>query len=179
MSRNTFGFAVRAMIFFLFSQAAPVAILLSALFSERYSLGARWVFSFSRCCYRIRVLSSHLFGGSWAPGLSRSHLDSAAELGCSDQNFLGHRTHGFLAIAQWFVHLASHPQPMEQYRQLSRDSRYRSLLRIFFLLVPQAFVPISANHLASGRTISRGRHRDTFSESRKREIRTSGSTSGV
>jgi hypothetical protein len=46
MSRHTFGFAVRAMIFFLFSQAAPVAILLSALFSERYSLGARWVSSF-------------------------------------------------------------------------------------------------------------------------------------
>jgi|SRR5580700_7296508 hypothetical protein len=66
MSRHTFGFAVRAMIFFLFSQAAPVAILLSALFSERYSLGARWVFSFSRCCYLISVLSSHLFGGSWA-----------------------------------------------------------------------------------------------------------------
>jgi hypothetical protein len=103
MSRHTFGFAVRAMIFFLFSQAAPVAILLSALFSERYSLGARWVFSFSRCCYLISVLSSHLFGGSWAPGLSRSHLDSAAELGCSDQNFLGHRTHRSLAIAQWFV----------------------------------------------------------------------------
>jgi hypothetical protein len=79
-SRHTFEFAVRAMIFFLFSQAAPVAILLSALFSELYSLGARWVFSFSRCCYRIGVLSSHLFGGSWAPGLNRSHLDSAAEL---------------------------------------------------------------------------------------------------
>ena len=46
MSRHTFGFAVGAMIFFLFSQAAPVAILLSALFSERYSLGARWVSSF-------------------------------------------------------------------------------------------------------------------------------------
>jgi hypothetical protein len=30
MSRHTFGFAVRALIFFLFSQAAPVAILLSA-----------------------------------------------------------------------------------------------------------------------------------------------------
>jgi hypothetical protein len=43
MSRHTFGFAVRAMIFFLLSQAASVAILLSALFSERYSLGARWV----------------------------------------------------------------------------------------------------------------------------------------
>jgi hypothetical protein len=103
MSRHTFGSPVRAMIFFLFSQAAPVAILLSALFSERYSLGARWVFSFSRCCYLISVLSSHLFGGSWAPGLSRSHLDSAAELGCSDQNFLGHRTHRFLAIAQWSI----------------------------------------------------------------------------
>ena len=34
------------MIFFLFSQAASVAILLSALFGERYSLGARWVYSF-------------------------------------------------------------------------------------------------------------------------------------
>ncbi len=31
---------------FPFSQAAPVAILPSALFCERYSLGARWVFSF-------------------------------------------------------------------------------------------------------------------------------------
>jgi hypothetical protein len=46
MSRHALGFAVRAMIFFPFSQAASVAILLSALFGERYSLGARWVFSF-------------------------------------------------------------------------------------------------------------------------------------
>jgi hypothetical protein len=46
MSRHTFGYAVRAMIFFPFSQAASVAILLSALFGERWSLGARWVFSF-------------------------------------------------------------------------------------------------------------------------------------
>jgi hypothetical protein len=46
MSRHTFGFAVRAIIFFPFSQAASVAILLSALFGERCSLGARWVFSF-------------------------------------------------------------------------------------------------------------------------------------
>jgi hypothetical protein len=29
-----------------FNQATPVAILPSALFGERYSLGARWVFSF-------------------------------------------------------------------------------------------------------------------------------------
>ena len=69
---------------FPFSQAAPVAILPFALFCERYSLGARWVFSFSRCCYLIIDLSSHFFGESWAPGLSRSHLDSAVELSCSD-----------------------------------------------------------------------------------------------
>jgi hypothetical protein len=35
-----------SMSLFLFSQAASVAILPSALFCERYSLGARWVFSF-------------------------------------------------------------------------------------------------------------------------------------
>jgi hypothetical protein len=43
---------------------------------------------FSRCCYLIIDLSSHLFGGSWAPGVSRSHLDSAVELGCPDRNSL-------------------------------------------------------------------------------------------
>src|SRR5271155_1430388 len=117
MSRHTFGFAVGAMIFFLFSQAAPVAILLSALFNERYSLG-----------------------GSWAPGVSRSHLDSAAELGCSDQNFLGHGTHRCLAIAQWFVYLAAHPQPMEQYRQLARHGHYCSFLGIF----PSSFPKLSS-----------------------------------
>src|SRR5580658_4146849 len=37
---------------------------------------------FSRCCYLRIDLSSHLFGESWAPGLSRSHLNSAVELGC-------------------------------------------------------------------------------------------------
>jgi hypothetical protein len=29
---------------------------------------------------------------------------------------LGHGAHRFLAIAQWFVHLSTHPQPMQQYR---------------------------------------------------------------
>jgi hypothetical protein len=41
---------------------------------------------FSRCCYLISVLCSHLSGGSWAPGVSRSHLDSAVGLGCPDRN---------------------------------------------------------------------------------------------
>jgi len=34
---------------------------------ERYSLGARWVFSFSRCCYLIIDLSSYLFGWELGP----------------------------------------------------------------------------------------------------------------
>ena len=116
---------------FPFSQAAPVAILPSALFCERYSLGASWVFSFQWCCYLIIDLCSHRFCGSWAPGLSRSHLDSAVELGCPDRNSLGHFPHRFLAIAQWFVHLSAYPQPMQQYRQLSSHCHDGSLLGIF------------------------------------------------
>jgi len=46
MSRHTFTFLVLSVSLFPFSQAAPVAILPFALFGERYSLGARWVFSF-------------------------------------------------------------------------------------------------------------------------------------
>jgi hypothetical protein len=45
MSRHTSAFLL-SVILFLFNQAASVAILPSALFGERYSLGAWWVFSF-------------------------------------------------------------------------------------------------------------------------------------
>src|SRR6202040_933116 len=44
---------------------------------------------FSRCCYLRIDLCSHRFGESWAPGLTRSHLDSAVELGCPDRNSIG------------------------------------------------------------------------------------------
>ena len=86
---------------------------------------------FSRCCYLIIDLFSHRFGESRAPGLSRSHLDSAVELGCRDRNSLGHFPHRFLAIAQWFVHLSAYPQPMQQDRQLSSHGHDGSLLGIF------------------------------------------------
>src|ERR1700680_5041561 len=86
---------------------------------------------FHRCCYLISVLSSHCFCGSWAPGLSRSHLDSAVELSCADRNSLGHGAHRFLAIAQWFVYLSAYPQPMQQHRQLSSHCHDGSLLGIF------------------------------------------------
>jgi hypothetical protein len=69
--------------FLRLSRAAFVAILPSALFVERLSLGASWVFSFQWCCYLIIDLCSRRSCGSWAPGLSRSHLDSAVDLGSS------------------------------------------------------------------------------------------------
>src|SRR3984957_16376092 len=127
MSRHTFSFFFQSVPSQLSRPCRhpPIRTL-----CERYSLGARWVFSFSRCCYLIIDLSSRLFGESRAPGLSRSHLDSAVELGCPDRNSLCHCAHGFLAIAQWFVHLSAHPQPMQQYCQLPSHGHYGSLLGI-------------------------------------------------
>src|ERR1700722_18865397 len=116
---------------FLLSQAAPVAILPFALFVSDIRSVQGGCSRFRRCCYLICVLSSHCFCESWAPGVSRSHLDSAVELSCADRNSLGHRAHRFLAIAQWFVHLSAHPQPMQQYRQLSSHGNHCSFLGIF------------------------------------------------
>jgi hypothetical protein len=74
--------------FFLrLSRAASVAILPSALFVERLSLGARWVFSFQWCCYLIIDLGSHRFNGSWA----RTWVQSP-ELGGSARLFRSHST---------------------------------------------------------------------------------------
>jgi hypothetical protein len=117
---------------FLFSQAASVAILPSALFVSDLRSVPVGCSRLSRCCYLRIDLGSHRFGESWAPGLSRSHLDSAVELGCPDRNSsLGHFPHRFLAIAQWFVHFSAYPQPMQQYRQLSSHGHDGSLLGIF------------------------------------------------
>src|ERR1700721_3542986 len=70
---------------FLLSQAAPVAILPSALFVSDIRSVLGGCSRFSRCCYLISVLCSHLCGGGWAPGLGRSHLDSVGEVGCPDR----------------------------------------------------------------------------------------------
>src|ERR1700721_4501489 len=64
---------------FLLSQAAPVAILPSALFVSDIRSVLGGCSRFSRCCYLISVLCSHLCGGGWAPGGRRSHLDPAGE----------------------------------------------------------------------------------------------------
>src|SRR5271155_3797424 len=130
MSRHTLTFFFPRSQF-PFGQAAPVAILPSALFVSDIRSVQGGCSRFSRCCYLIIDLSSHRFGESRAPGLSRSHLDSAVELSCSDRNSLGHGAHRLLVIAQWFVHLSAYPQPMEQYRQLSSYRDHRSFLGIF------------------------------------------------
>jgi hypothetical protein len=50
-----------------------------------------------------------------------------ASLFCEEFFSLGHGAHRFVTVAQWFVHLSTHPQPMQQYRQLSRHRNNRSL----------------------------------------------------
>ena len=62
MSRHTSAFLL-SVILFLFNQAASVAILPSALFGERYRSVPGGCSRFSRCCYLISDLSSHLSVG--------------------------------------------------------------------------------------------------------------------
>src|SRR5580692_2997597 len=85
MSRHTLTF------FFLrissySAKPPPVAILPSALLVSDIRSVLGGCSRFSRCCYLISVLCSHLCGESWAPGVRRSHLDSAVGLGCPDRN---------------------------------------------------------------------------------------------
>jgi hypothetical protein len=128
-----------------FSQAASVAILPSALFVSDIRSVPGGCSRFSRCCYLISVLSSHLFGGSRVPGLSRSHLDSAVELGCPDCNSRPRRAtlSGYCATVRTLLRSpttdAAVPPTFEP-RQLPLVSWH------FFLLAPQASVPISADH---------------------------------
>jgi hypothetical protein len=62
------------------SRAASVAILPSALFLSDFRSVQVGRPHFSRCCYLIIDLGSYLSTGA-GPGLSRSHLNSAVELG--------------------------------------------------------------------------------------------------
>jgi hypothetical protein len=110
MSQESFFFPSCG--FLTFEPGRPVAILPSALLVERFSLGAWWAFLIQQVLLPDKRPLFRRFCGSWAPGVRRSHLDSAVELSCADRNSLGHGAHRFLAIAQWFVHLSAYPQPM-------------------------------------------------------------------
>src|SRR5579859_3601545 len=131
---------------FPFSQAASVAILPSALLLSDIRSVLGGCSRFSRCCYLIIVLSSHRFRGSRAPGSSRSHLDSAVELGCFGSKLARPRRallSGYCAVARTPLRspttdgavpltFAPPPPPLVSWH--------------FFLLAPQASVPISADH---------------------------------
>ncbi len=43
-------------------------------------------------------------------------VDPQPPLFCGELFTLGHGAHRFVAIAQWFVHLSTYPQPMQQHR---------------------------------------------------------------
>jgi len=65
------------------SQAASVATLPSALFGERLSLGASWVYSIQQVLLPENRPRFPLSKGNWSR-TCRSHLISAVELGCLD-----------------------------------------------------------------------------------------------
>src|SRR6266478_7087738 len=101
---------------------------------------------FSRCCYLIIVLSSHRCCGSRAPGLSRSHLDSAVELSCPDRNSLRPlpaSLSGYCVVVRTPLRSPTTDvaiPPTFELLPLRLASWH------FFLLAPQASVPISADH---------------------------------
>jgi len=63
------------------------------------------------------------------PGLSRTHLNSAVELGSFDPT-LRHCAHHFMVVPQWFINFSAHPQLMEQYSQFSSHGNDGSFLGI-------------------------------------------------
>jgi hypothetical protein len=120
---------------------------------ERYSLGARWAFSFGRCCCLVIDLSSYIFGLESVPGVDRSHLDSAGELSCLDRNSLAARPPraSLFGVAQWFVHLSAYPHAGISTTDAAAPPTFEPrqpplVFWHFSLLAPQASVPICADH---------------------------------
>jgi hypothetical protein len=77
--------------FFLLSVSCPHiqpgrAFPRSALFVERCSLGASWAYSFQQVLLLDNRPRLPFHSRGVGPGLSRSHLNSAVELGCLDRN---------------------------------------------------------------------------------------------
>jgi hypothetical protein len=85
------GFSCPSCDFLPFSQAASVATLPSALLVERFSPGASWVFSFQQVLPSGKRPRLPFIREVLGPGPSRSHLNSAIELGCSVQTPLRRR----------------------------------------------------------------------------------------
>ena len=111
------------------SRSASAAILPSALFCERFSLGASWAFSFQQVLLPDNRSQFPYLRTEVGPDLARSHLNSAVPL--SDSNpALRHRAYDGAVVAQWFVDLTVHPQLVKQDRQLPSYGNDRSFLGI-------------------------------------------------
>jgi hypothetical protein len=104
---------------FLFPAEWPaVATLPSALFNERFSLGANWVFSFQPVlppvCRPFLYLSMkvgqaiYAVTGTRALGFCFSFLE--------DFDLCRERHRLLVAVAQRFVSFSTHPQAMQQHR---------------------------------------------------------------
>jgi transposase len=61
----------------------------------------------------------------------KGSIFDAVEFGCSATNSLCHCAHVLLAVAQRFVNLSAHPQPMQQHRQLARHRNHCPFLGVF------------------------------------------------
>ena len=142
MSRHTFAF---------FFQSVPIQLSRPCrhpsirTLCERYSLGARWVFSFSRCCYLIIDLCSPLCEGNWARSWSQSPgLGGRAQLfGLKLARPLRAWLFGYCVMVRTPLRLPTTDAavlPAFEPRQLPLVSWH------FFLLALQASVPISADH---------------------------------
>jgi hypothetical protein len=93
------------------------------------SLGASWASSVQQVLLpdnRPRLPFSSTGVG---PGLGRSHLNSAVELGSSEPT-LRHGAHHFVVVPQWLIDFPAHPQLVQQYGQLPSHSNHGSFLGI-------------------------------------------------
>src|ERR1019366_2978933 len=114
---------------FPFSQAASVATLRRELvqdLSQSPDLGGRArLFGYHLSSYFFAPVSFFLpfpvfhreISSQDRPGTTIANsVAPQPPLFCRQLFTLGHGAHRFLAIAQWFVHLSTYPQPMQQHR---------------------------------------------------------------
>ena len=121
-------------LFFPSHSRATVATLPSALFDERFLFRSVQVgcSRYSRCCHLIVDLSFHL-RRTWARPLTQSPKLGLGLLFFLPKKILtlcGRRHRFLVTIPQRFVNLSTHPQPMQQHRQLSCRRNHCSLLPI-------------------------------------------------
>src|SRR5260370_16037365 len=120
---------------FFCCRVATVATLPSALFIERFSLGASWVFSFQPVLPPdFRPLVSFLrmeVGQAIDAVIGTRRLGFCLFLSQNVLTLCGRRHRHPAAVAQRFVRFSTYPQTMQQHCQLSCGGDHGSLLSVF------------------------------------------------